>query len=55
LKHRQHIVLVTVAKNDSPTRVGPFRMKRLEPTRRPRATSAHQRILSGKNSRIRSS
>ena len=54
-QHSQHIVILTVSKNDSPTRAGPFWMKRLAPTRRPKATDAHQRILSGKNSRMRSS
>lgn len=54
-QHRQHVVILTVAKNDSPTRAGPFRMKRSAPNRRPKATGAHHRILSGKNSRMRSS
>ena len=54
-QHSQHVVILTVAKNDSPTRAGPFRMKRSAPNRRPKATGAHHRILSGKNSRMRSS
>ncbi len=54
-QHRQHVVILTVSKNDSPSRSRLFRMKRPAPNRGPSATDAHHRILSGKNSRMRSS
>ena len=54
-QHSQHIVILTIAKNDSHTRAGPFRTKRPAPNRLPSATDAHHRIFSGKNSRMRSS
>ncbi len=54
-QHRQHVVILTVPRNDSPSRSGLFRIKRPAPNRRPSATDAHHRIFSGKNSRMRSS